>query len=779
MIAGIWFQEGKMKTKTILMMLGVLLIGSLAVISTSAQTPEYDDNILDQHIEDQVTCDTTISFEQIIDGVISSVGQRKTHCFTGTAGQWISIRMGNFYPSGFYAYLELYDPNNNRIAYSDYPDWQFLTAMLPLGGLYKIVVTGCGSSTGTYRLRLELGRKAARFDVNRDCVVDDADWQIITTQGIYGTSYPDGDFDLNGVLNAADLSTFILFLGSAARISCPIFLDAPFDYQGSNLLGLISGKGSIFDHQFPLYSSEGVTYSTTLVSFSGTQFDRANLVSGRCSGDWCYSGHPGYDFPLQNGTPVRPAASGTAYQLQRTDNGGYGVYVILKHANGYFTLYGHLQTGSIPSNWNVGESAPAVIGRVGNTGNSWGGHLHFGVYYDANGNGQPDIEAEAVDPFGWIPGRDYQTDPWNKLSRCLWSFGCSACVFANTTEGANLSSASGAVQVQIPAGASQEPLQIRLFDAPPPQPQGTLGSSGIAFVIQANRLDGSYVSSLILPVQLTIRYTAADISKLDPQTLQVYRLDTSTRSWVQISSSVDLGSQIVTAQTSELGLFALRGVYRQTIYLPVLLKRYAYGEQPTPTPGPLPDKFLFAIDAKAPVGQFNYPHGVAVAPDGTVYVADWFSYRIQRFSAIGQFLGTWGSQGSGDGQFNAPRGVAVATDGTVYVADSWNHRIQRFTATGGFLGKWGSYGSGDGQFSYPVGVAIAPDGTVYVADTSNHRIQRFTATGGFLGKWGSYGSGDGQFYNPDGVAIAPDGTVYVADSGNNRIQRFTATWCLL
>jgi sugar lactone lactonase YvrE len=206
----------------------------------------------------------------------------------------------------------------------------------------------------------------------------------------------------------------------------------------------------------------------------------------------------------------------------------------------------------------------------------------------------------------------------------------------------------------------------------------------------------------------------------------------------------------------------------QQVYFPLILKNYP----PTST---LPDKFLFAIGAQAPVGQFNEPEGVAVAPDGTVYVADTWNDRIQRFSATGQFLGTWGSFGSGDGQFGWPSGVAVAPDGTVYVADSENNRIQRFTATGQFLGKWGSKGSGDGQFNEPQGVAVAPDATIYVADSYNHRIQRFSATGAFLNKWGSEGSGDGQFEIPYGVAVAPDGTVYVADRQNDRIQHFTAT----
>jgi sugar lactone lactonase YvrE len=48
-----------------------------------------------------------------------------------------------------------------------------------------------------------------------------------------------------------------------------------------------------------------------------------------------------------------------------------------------------------------------------------------------------------------------------------------------------------------------------------------------------------------------------------------------------------------------------------------------------------PKKFQFAIGAQATVGQFGGPASVAVAPDGTVYVADSGNHRIQRFSASG------------------------------------------------------------------------------------------------------------------------------------------------
>jgi hypothetical protein len=166
-------------------------------------------------------------------------------------------------------------------------------------------------------------------------------------------------------------------------------------------------------------------------------------------------------------------------------------------------------------------------------------------------------------------------------------------------------------------------------------------------------------------------------------------------------------------------------------------------------------------------GQFGYPIGIAVGPDGSVYVADYDNNRIDKFTAAGDFVAKWGTLGSGDGQFRDPGGVAVGPDGSVYVADTFNNRIQKFSATGDFLAKWGG-------LNQPYGVGVGRDGSVYVADTSNHQIQRFTADGTFVARWGSLGIDEGQFQLPSAVAVGPDGSVYVADQDNNRIQKFTA-----
>jgi hypothetical protein len=195
---------------------------------------------------------------------------------------------------------------------------------------------------------------------------------------------------------------------------------------------------------------------------------------------------------------------------------------------------------------------------------------------------------------------------------------------------------------------------------------------------------------------------------------------------------------------------------------------------PTPTPGPSGGPFVSKWGSYGTGdGEFANPVGVAVASDGSVYVADYDNSRIQKFTSAGVFVSQWGTFGTGDGEFQNPHGVTVASDGSVYVADIDNSRIQKFTSAGVFVSQWGTFGTGDGEFSEPTGVAVASDGSVYVADLDNHRIQKFTSAGVFVSQWGTFGTGDGEFAEPFGVAVASDGSVYVADLGNHRIQKFS------
>jgi sugar lactone lactonase YvrE len=186
-------------------------------------------------------------------------------------------------------------------------------------------------------------------------------------------------------------------------------------------------------------------------------------------------------------------------------------------------------------------------------------------------------------------------------------------------------------------------------------------------------------------------------------------------------------------------------------------------------------------------GSLTRPRGIAVAPDGSVFIDDTNNHRIQHFSPVGNLINFWGGQSGTDasqaatGTFNEPWGVAVGPDGSVYVADTWNFRIQKFSADGTFLKSWGSSSASDQNFNLygPRAVAVDSKGRVFVADTGNKRIVIYDSEGNYLDKIGSGGYDSGQFDEPVGVAIGPDGRLYVADTWNRRVQVFQesgGTW---
>jgi LysM repeat protein len=89
-------------------------------------------------------------------------------------------------------------------------------------------------------------------------------------------------------------------------------------------------------------------------------------------------GYNGIDIGAPSGTAVRAAAGGTVIVARGSGwNGGYGLYVVIKHANGAQTLYAHLSGLTVASGDAV--VAGQTIGYVGSTGRSTGNHLHFEV----------------------------------------------------------------------------------------------------------------------------------------------------------------------------------------------------------------------------------------------------------------------------------------------------------------------------------------------------------------------------------------------------------------
>ncbi len=162
-------------------------------------------------------------------------------------------------------------------------------------------------------------------------------------------------------------------------------------------------------------------------------------------------------------------------------------------------------------------------------------------------------------------------------------------------------------------------------------------------------------------------------------------------------------------------------------------------------------------------GDFNHPAGIAIG-GGTIFVADRVNHQIQTFDQnTDNFVSQFGST-----HLVAPDGIALASNGTLYVADSSANQIVEFNTSGTYLGSFGSGpGSGNGQFNEPVAIAASPFGSLYVVDLANTRVQRFTLGGAYVSQWGH-----STFGTPDGIAVDRAGMVYVSDRGANTVYKF-------
>ncbi len=158
-------------------------------------------------------------------------------------------------------------------------------------------------------------------------------------------------------------------------------------------------------------------------------------------------------------------------------------------------------------------------------------------------------------------------------------------------------------------------------------------------------------------------------------------------------------------------------------------------------------------------GEFQQPRGVAVGPDGRMYVADAGNQRVVVLSSEGEVLSSFGEKGEARGQFVEPFDVAVAPDGTVWVLDAVRQVLLHFDGEGQFLEEV----TPTSPWYRPRGLDVAPDGTIYVADTGGVRVTQVAPDGMLLRQIGGPEGpvGPGQ---PTDVAVAPDGSLYVVEA---------------
>lgn len=217
----------------------------------------------------------------------------------------------------------------------------------------------------------------------------------------------------------------------------------------------------------------------------------------------------------------------------------------------------------------------------------------------------------------------------------------------------------------------------------------------------------------------------------------------------------------------------------------------------------------YSGDAALATGaQLNFPYAVAIASDGSYFIADTNNNRIRKVGTdlnINTVIGTGAPEYTGDGglgtaaQINRPQGLAFDSKGNLYFADTDNHVIRKYTlpvapatigtistvagtGTGGFSGDGGP--ATKAKLNYPQAIAFDGSGNLYIADTFNQRI-RVVATDGTihtiagLGLPGYSGDGDvalaARMNFPRGIAVDASGNVYVSDTTNAIVRLLTPT----
>ncbi len=199
------------------------------------------------------------------------------------------------------------------------------------------------------------------------------------------------------------------------------------------------------------------------------------------------------------------------------------------------------------------------------------------------------------------------------------------------------------------------------------------------------------------------------------------------------------------------------------------------------------DNALESIDGPDTAAALAPLTSIAIAANNDVYIADYLHDVIRKVPAGGKiftFAGGMDLRGYADGaaadaRFSAPFGVAVGPDGTVYVADLGNDRIRKITPAGvvsTLTGLTGAYDIRDGIGDSPafhgvIALTVDADGAIYVCDSGNYIVRKITAAGvvsTVAGNPHAFGEADGtgpdaRFYNLTAIVRDAAGNLYVLD----------------
>ncbi len=162
------------------------------------------------------------------------------------------------------------------------------------------------------------------------------------------------------------------------------------------------------------------------------------------------------------------------------------------------------------------------------------------------------------------------------------------------------------------------------------------------------------------------------------------------------------------------------------------------------------------------------PYGVALAPDGDVWVADTGHDRVAEFTPSGHLVTSLDPATRLGGGLDQPEGITLDAAGHIFVADTGHNRVIEISPADRVLVTFGSGSGGRGQLDQPVAVAVSSFGDVWVADQGHSRVVEFTADGRYHRAIG--------VPTPAGVALDALGNVWVSSPGSaqgNSVQEFS------
>lgn len=172
-----------------------------------------------------------------------------------------------------------------------------------------------------------------------------------------------------------------------------------------------------------------------------------------------------------------------------------------------------------------------------------------------------------------------------------------------------------------------------------------------------------------------------------------------------------------------------------------------------------------------PGPPFNKPTAAVEAPNGLVYVTDGYgNCCVHAFGPDGELRFSWGEPGAMPGQFTVPHGIAVGPDGLLYVVDRVNSRIQIFDLDGHYVKEWPA--------RLPNNLWFDADGNAYIAELGSTvmlsdqpalrwppaRVTLRDSSGTVLAELYDDDPVDtGKYYAPHGVAVDSQGRIYIAE----------------